>query len=86
MFGVTGVSNRITVKHDPSTSMIKSDIERALRRRSRAKDTHVSVDVHGHDVSLTGTVPSWWERQSVLHVAWGTSGVWDVTDNMTITR
>jgi len=44
------------------------------------------VDVRGHDVTLTGTVHSWSEREMAANCAWGAPGVCSVADNITISN
>ncbi|MDP3955416.1 MAG: BON domain-containing protein [bacterium] len=84
LMGVTGVSNQIAIKPNVSLSAVKSDIEAALKRRAKADAQKISVEVRGADVTLTGTVHSWSERDLARHSAWGTPGVRNVVDNMTI--
>ncbi len=86
LIGVTGVSDQIVIKKPKvSSSAVKSDIEAALKRRATADAQKISVEVHGGDVTLTGKVHSWSERDLARNSAWGTSGVESVTDNMTVT-
>ena len=82
--GVTGVSNQIAIKPGVSSSAVKSDIEAALQRRAKADAQKISVQVRGADVTLTGTVHSWSERDIARHTAWGTPGVRNVVDHITI--
>ena len=84
LMGVTGVSNQIVIKPHVSLSAVKSDIEAALKRRATADAQKISVEVRGADVTLTGTVNSWSERDLARHSAWGTPGVRNVVDHMTI--
>ena len=84
LMGVTGVSNAIVIKPKVSLSAVKADIEAALKRRARAHAQKISVEVHGDDVTLSGTVDSWAERELAEHSAWGTPGVRKVVDNITI--
>ena len=87
LMGVTGVSDQIVIKKPKvSSSAVKSDIEAALKRRATADAQKISVEVHGADVTLTGKVHSWSERDLARNSAWGTSGVQSVTDNMTVTN
>ena len=86
LMGVTGVSDQIVLKYPKvSLSAVKSEIEAALKRRATADAQKISVEVHGADVTLTGKVHSWSERDLARHSAWGTSGVQNVVDNMTVT-
>jgi osmotically-inducible protein OsmY len=84
LMGVTGVSDQIVVKPKVSLSAVKSDIEAALKRRATADAQKISVGVRGGDVTLTGTVHSWSERDLARNAAWGTPGVRNVVDNITI--
>jgi len=82
--GVTGVSDQIDVKPGVVAGDVKSDIEAALKRRARTDARDVVVDVHGADVTLTGTVHSWSERELATDSAWGAPGVRNVVDKMTL--
>ncbi len=82
--GVTGVSNQIAIKPSLSATVVKSDIEAALKRRAVADAKTIAVDVSGGDVTLTGTVHSWAERELATRSAWGTAGVRNVVDRMSL--
>lgn len=82
--GVIGVSNQIAIKPQPSSTVIKSDIEAALKRRASADAKAIGVDVKGDNVTLTGTVHSWAERDLATRSAWGSAGVRKVVDNMNL--
>ena len=82
--GVIGVSNQIAIKPSLSATVVKSDIEAALKRRASADAKAIGVEVKGADVTLTGTVHSWDERDLARRSAWGTSGVRNVVDKMNL--
>jgi osmotically-inducible protein OsmY len=82
--GVTGVSDQIAIKPKVSATLVKTDIEAALKRRARNDAQKISVDVQGSDVTLTGAVHSWSERDLARDSAWGTPGVRNVFDKMTV--
>lgn len=84
LMGVTGVSDQIVIKPKVSLSAVKSDIEAALKRRAHIDAQQITVKVQGADVTLTGTVHSWSERDLARHSAWSTPGVRNVVDNMTV--
>jgi|ERR1022692_415587 osmotically-inducible protein OsmY len=84
LMGVIGVSDNIAIKPKVSMSAVKADIEAALKRRATADAQKISVDVLGADVTLSGTVHSWSERDLARDSAWGSTGVRKVIDNMTI--
>ena len=84
LVGVTGVSNQIAIKPSLTASVVKSDIEAALKRRATADAKAIAVNVKGADVTLTGTVHSWAERDLATRSAWGSSGVRNVVDKLNL--
>ena len=82
--GITGISNQIAIKPSLSATIVKSDIEAALKRRADADATSIAVSVKGSNVTLTGTVHSWAERDLATHSAWGSAGVHQVIDNLSL--
>ncbi len=84
LMGVTGVSNNIALKPEVSLSAVKVDIEPALKRRASADAKKISVDIDGTEVTLSGTVHSWDERDTARNSAWSTPGVRNVVDKMVI--
>jgi len=83
--GVTGISNQIGIQPTVAPAVVKADIEAALKRRAVADAKTIGVNVKGADVTLTGTVHSWAERDLATRSAWGTAGVRKVVDQMTLT-
>lgn len=84
LLGVTGLSDQITLRAKPSHSVVKSDIEAALKRNADQDASAIAVTVHGSDVTLSGTVHSWHERERATHTAWGSPGVRNVVDHMVL--
>jgi osmotically-inducible protein OsmY len=84
LMGVTGVSDQITIKPRASAVAVKSDIEAALKRHAQADAQRILVSVKDGDVTLTGKASSWSERDLARNSAWGTPGVRNVVDNITI--
>ena len=84
LMGVTGVSDQIGIKPSLTATAVKSDIEAALKRTAIADANEISVAVQGSDVTLSGTVYSWNERNTATNSAWGTPGVRNVVDRMTL--
>jgi osmotically-inducible protein OsmY len=84
LMGVTGVSNQIILKPSVSLNAIKVDIEDALKRRAKADAKKISIEVNGTDVTLTGTVHNWSDKELATHAAWSTPGVHNVIDKISI--
>ncbi len=84
LMGVKGVSNQVTINPVIHSDQVQSDIEAALSRYSQDGKHHVSVQVHNADVTLSGKVCNWAERDLARNTAWGTPGVKKVTNNIAI--
>jgi osmotically-inducible protein OsmY len=84
LLGVTGVSDQIGLKPSVKAKAVRSDIEAALRRTSIADAKQISVAVDGSDVTLSGTVHSWDERDIATQSAWAMPGVRNVVDRMAL--
>ncbi len=84
LIGVTGVSDHLVMGQQVAEQEIQSVIETALQRRASVDAESISVVVAGADVTLTGTVHNWIEREIARHAALGTRGVKKVVDHMTI--
>ncbi len=82
--GVVGVTDQITLKEKVSSKVVKDDIETSLKRRIKNGSDDIVVDVKGTDVTLSGTVHSWSERDLASHAAWNSPGVWNVVDNLVV--
>jgi osmotically-inducible protein OsmY len=85
LMGVKGVNDQLVIKPKLSASVVKADIEAALKRRAQKDANQISVSVHGTDVTLSGKVHTWSERELATHTAWGSPGVRSVVDNITLT-
>ncbi len=83
LMGVTGVINDITIKSRVNSSVVKSAIEAALKRRASCETQEIIVNVQGDEVVLSGKVHNWSERDLAIHSAWCVSGVRNVEDKMT---
>jgi len=82
--GVTGVSDQIAIRPSLKVSAVKSDIDNALKRAAIADAKKIHVEIHGADVTLTGKVQNWAERETATTSAWRTPGVQSVIDKMTV--
>lgn len=85
ILGVAGITDKIVLAPGASPGVVKADIEAAFKRRAEVHAPHVDVAVQGGDVTLTGTVHSWTERNLARHTAWSAPGVRNVYDNIAVT-
>lgn len=87
LMGVTGVSNHISLKPtaaEVKASSMQAQIEAALQRTAMADVKNISVTVRGSVATLTGTIHQWDERNKATYAAWGTPGIYNVVDQMTM--
>ena len=83
--GVKGVSDLLAIKAKSQQSTeIRLDIEAALERHYDADGQDISVTVRGPDVTLSGTVTSWWQLDSACTAAWNSPGVQHVANQLII--
>jgi osmotically-inducible protein OsmY len=85
LLGVKGIDDKISIKPSISAPVVKADIEAALKRRAQKDAKEISVSVQGSDVTLSGSVHSWSERELATTTAWASPGVRKVTDNIVLT-
>jgi osmotically-inducible protein OsmY len=84
LMGVKGVSDQISITPKLTMKAVKADIEAALKRRAHSDAGAIRVEISGSNVTLSGTVHTWSERELAQHSAWATPGVRNVVDNITV--
>lgn len=80
--GVKGIYNNISVKPKVSITAVKSDIDAAINRRAQSDIQNIKVLVNGSEVTITGKVHDWSEKNLVIDAAWAVPGVRNVVDKM----
>ncbi len=83
--GVKDVNNHIVVKPAADRAVVKEEIESALLRSAQLDANGIRVHVLGGRVTLSGAVQSAAERDEAERAAWGSPGVSDVDNLLTVT-
>src|SRR4030088_1440198 len=82
--GVKGVTNVITVKPKVEPSDLQRKIMEAFKRNAEVDANRITVEAHGSEVILKGTVRSWIEREEAERVGWGGAGVSKIEDRIVV--
>jgi osmotically-inducible protein OsmY len=82
--GVKGVTNVITVKPKVEPSELQRKIMEAFKRNAEVDANRITVEAHGSEVILKGTVRSWIEREEAERVAWSAPGITHVEDRIVV--
>jgi len=82
--GVKSVVNNIAVKTTVKTAALREKIEAAFQRSAAIDARRVNVNAVGGNVTLSGNVHSWAERQEAERAAWAAPGVTHVDDRLVI--
>jgi osmotically-inducible protein OsmY len=67
-----------------TVSVAKDAVEAAIRRVIPMYARAIAVAVHGHTLTLSGTVGSSTQRRRVERLAWAAAGVTAVENNLVI--
>lgn len=82
LIGVVGVNDQIVIKPQIEPRDVKTKIEAALQRHAHRESKGIEVGVAGDNVTLSGSVDSWAERDAARLAAWAAPGVRNVIDNI----
>lgn len=82
--GVKGVTNLITIKSKAAASEIESSIEKAFERTALLDSNKIKVKTSGNDVTLTGKVRTYAEKEEAERVAWAAPSVYSVDNKIKV--
>jgi osmotically-inducible protein OsmY len=79
-----GVTNDIKMKSETTDNIEKKGIQDALTRNWSISEQNIDVKVLGNNVTLNGTVDSWYQRDEAGRIAWNAPGVWSVNNEIVV--
>ncbi len=83
ILGAKGVSNLISIKPKLAEE-VKADIEYAFRRNSMLDANKIKVEAFGSDITLSGDVRNYAERDEAERVAWDAPGTFSVNNKLMV--
>ena len=80
---VKGVTNNITIKQTDD-QVEKKAVEGALMRNLLVDDSNIKVNVSDQKVTLSGSVPTWYQKNKASRIAWNAPGVHHLDNELTV--
>ena len=84
LWGVTGVSNQLTLKPRVNTEHVRDDIDHALGRSWFSGPENIHVTADGGRVKLTGTARTPYDRMLAGSTAWAAPGATSVENDIVV--
>jgi osmotically-inducible protein OsmY len=82
--GVMGITNDIEIIAETHDEVEKKHIENAIKLNWSLDDQNVKVKVFGNNVTLNGTVNSYYQKDEAGRIAWNAPGVAAVANELAI--
>lgn len=84
LLGVKGVSNSIKLENNIEPKEVKDRIKKAFHRMATLDSNAITLETHGHTVTLRGKVHSIKEKEDAETAAYNAPGVYDVKNELKI--
>jgi osmotically-inducible protein OsmY len=84
LYGVKGVTNNITIEPDIEEEIETENVENALARSWWVNDADITVSVEDHEVTLSGSVSSFYQKDEAGAIAWKTPGIASVNNELSV--
>lgn len=84
LIGVKGITNNIAIRSATDVEVHKETIERALKSHVEIDIADIIVTVSGHDLTLSGSVDSWYQKELAGRIAWKAPGVIKVNNELLV--
>ena len=84
LVGVREIINLLSLRPSVSAGDIRAHIQRAFHRFAQFDANRIMIHIDGGTVTLTGSVPTWFERNRAWQAAWTVPGVAKVDNRITV--
>ncbi|MEO8474976.1 MAG: BON domain-containing protein [Chryseolinea sp.] len=84
VIGVKGVFNDIKIIPASKNTVEALEIKNAIQRNWAINGEDIFVNVAGTQVTLSGTVSSWYQKEQAELIAWKAPGVWTVENELVV--
>lgn len=84
LVGVKGVSNNIVIKSKSHFKIDKTTLSLALQNHLGLDSKDIEIEVSDSDITLKGSVDSWYQKEIAGRIAWKTPGVINVHNELVI--
>jgi osmotically-inducible protein OsmY len=84
--GMAGTSDAVNAMPEAKPFDAGRKGGKALERNTPTDSCAVEINIDGGRVTLAGSVGSWAKRYEAARIAWLVPGIWEVTNNITVTR
>jgi osmotically-inducible protein OsmY len=82
LLGIVGISNNIRIQSESKDRIEKSSIENALARNWSIDGATIAVKVKDNDVTLSGSVTSYYQKDEAERIAWNAPGITSVSNEL----
>lgn len=82
--GVKNIRNFVALNAKVAQHDIRTQLQRMLHRIAQVDANNVEIATNGSEVTLTGNVHSWYERNEASRAAWSVKGVTAVHNRITV--
>lgn len=84
ILGVKGLTNHIKIKAQIENQIEKKNIKRALASNWALHSEDIFLKIEGTKVTLTGAVPSLFQKDLAEKIVWKTPGIWSVDNQLVV--
>lgn len=82
--GVKDIRNFVVLHETVAQHDIRTQLQRMLHRAAQVDANNIAIETAGSEVTLTGNVHSWYERNEASRAAWSVKGVTAVHNRITV--